>query len=425
MSKNIVICCDGTGNEVGPNISNILKLYRVLRKTHKSLPDQTVYYDAGVGTLAKPDPWKKLQQDANAILQLATGYGLDDHVIAAYRFIVAQYQDGDELFLFGFSRGAHTVRVLAGLIHKVGLLRPEQVNLAEAAYAAYMQSPETPHIAIDAETEPSNAACEPTTFTSDDRASQFARVVSTRWPTIKFLGVWDTVASVIAPTPDRFYTFTLQTLPYTQRNPSVKAFRHAISIDERRRMFRLSPWDEGQIFMKNRFSKTNNVEPQDCRQVWFAGVHADIGGGYPEEESGLSKFPLLWMIDEAIQHGLAVDRRTINHLAWGKPRQGSPFSYVAPSIEGTLHNSLYGAWNILEWLPKSDRYKECPKRESHFGYYIPDGEPRMIPMNAFIHQSVLLRQADTKLNYNPTLPSAYQTIPMPVPDGSLSEPASV
>jgi len=99
--------------------------------------------------------------------------------------------------------------------------------------------------------------------------------------------------------------------------------------------------------------------------------------------------------------------------------------HVVPNIEGDLHNSLYGAWKILEWLPKSDRYKECAKRESHFGYYIPDGEPRIIPINALIHQSVLLRQADTKLNYKPTLPSTYQTIPMPVPDGSLSEPGSV
>ena len=298
------------------------------------------------------------------------------------------------------------------------MLRPEQGTLAEAAFTAYMQSPETPYTATDTETETEtenpNSNIEPTTFAHDDRASQFARIVSARWPTIKFLGVWDTVSSVITPTPDRFYTFTLQTLPYTRRNPSVKVFRHAISIDERRRMLRPSPWDEGQIFMKNRFSKTNNAEPQDCRQVWFAGVHADIGGGYPENESGLSKFPLLWMIDEAIQHGLAVDRRTINHIAWGRQRQGSPFSYVVPDFSGNLHKSLYGAWNILEWLPKSDHYKECQQRTSRFGYYIPDGEPRIIPINALIHQSVLLRQDEPKLCYTPNLPSVYQIVPMPI-----------
>ena len=72
------------------------------------------------------------------------------------------------------------------------------------------------------------------------------------------------------------------------------------------------------------------TEPQDILQVWFAGVHADIGGGYPEKQSGLSKYPLLWMIDEAIKCGLKVDRRTVNQLGWGRQRKGSPFDYVAP-----------------------------------------------------------------------------------------------
>ena len=167
-------------------------------------------------------------------------------------------------------------------------------------------------------------------MTKDDQAAQFARILSTRWPVIKFVGVWDTVASVIVPRPDRFYWPTMEELAFTRANPSVKIFRQAISIDERRRMFRLKPWEPGQTFMKNRYSLTNNAEPQDALQVWFAGVHADIGGGYPEAQSGISKFPLIWMIDEAVAHGLAVDRRTVNQLAWGIQRKGSPFSYVAP-----------------------------------------------------------------------------------------------
>ena len=131
--RNIIICCDGTGNEISENISNVLKLYRCLRKTEKTQPRQLVYYDPGVGTLARPDPWHKLKQDFNAILGLATGYGLDDNVLAAYGFLVHNYQAGDQIYLFGFSRGAYTVRVLAGLIHKVGLITPEQVNLAGSA----------------------------------------------------------------------------------------------------------------------------------------------------------------------------------------------------------------------------------------------------------------------------------------------------
>src|SRR5450432_783635 len=124
--KNIVVCCDGTGNEISENISNVLKLYRVLRKTDKTEPHQVVFYDPGVGTLAKPNPWTKLRQDAITILGLATGYGLDDNVLAAYDFVISHYEDGDDIYLFGFSRGAYAVRVLAGVIHKVGLLAPQQ-----------------------------------------------------------------------------------------------------------------------------------------------------------------------------------------------------------------------------------------------------------------------------------------------------------
>jgi uncharacterized protein (DUF2235 family) len=115
--RNIVICCDGTGNEISENISNVLKLYRCLRKTEKTQPRQLVFYDPGVGTLARPDPWHKLKQDFNAILGLATGYGLDDKVLASYQFLVRNYREGDQIYLYGFSRGAYTVRVLAGLIH--------------------------------------------------------------------------------------------------------------------------------------------------------------------------------------------------------------------------------------------------------------------------------------------------------------------
>src|SRR6202165_1575795 len=142
VMKNIIVCCDGTGNEISENISNVLKLYRVLRKTGKTTPRQVVFYDPGVGTLARPDPWTKLRQDAIAILGLATGYGLDDNVLSAYEFLINQYEDGDDIYLFGFSRGAYTVRVLAGLIHKVGLLAPQQRNLAGAALTAYKQSTE-------------------------------------------------------------------------------------------------------------------------------------------------------------------------------------------------------------------------------------------------------------------------------------------
>ena len=162
--RNIIICCDGTGNEISENISNVLKLYRCLRKTEKTQPRQLVYYDPGVGTLARPDPWHKLKQDFNAILGLATGYGLDDNVLAAYSFLVHTYQAGDQIYLFGFSRGAYTVRVLAGLIHKIGLITPEQVNLAGSGLIAYKQfsSDEAPKLRAKFKSAADAAAAEDT-----------------------------------------------------------------------------------------------------------------------------------------------------------------------------------------------------------------------------------------------------------------------
>jgi uncharacterized protein (DUF2235 family) len=415
--KNIVICCDGTGNEISENISNVLKLYRCLRKTPRTEPQQLVFYDPGVGTLARPDPWRKLLQDTVTILGLATGYGLDDNILTAYDFLVRNYEDGDDIYLFGFSRGAYTVRALAGFIHKVGLVWPQQSNLAGSGLTAYKQfssRDERPLLSSPSseEEEEEEAAAGPMPVSKNDQAAQFARIVSVKWPTIKFVGVWDTVASVIVPRPDRFYWPSLQTLAYTQHNPSVKIFRQAAAIDETRRMFRLNPWSEPQIFMKNRFSKTNNEEPQDSLQVWFAGVHSEIGGGYPEAQSGLSKYALIWMIEEAAKTGLSVNRQTVNQLAWGIPRKNSPFTYVPPDFRQPVHDSMNFGWRILELLPKSDKYKEWPERKSRFGYYIPDSEPRPIPENAFLHESVHLRM-DALPHYRPVnLPRNCRIVPM-------------
>ncbi len=156
--------------------------------------------------------------------------------------------------------------------------------------------------------------------------------------------------------------------------------------------------------------------------MWFAGVHADIGGGYPEVQSALSKYPLLWMIEEAVKCGLKVDRRTVNQLGWGRKRKNSPFDYVKPgflsdpdhpeSAAWQPHDSMNAGWRVLEYLPKADEYKEWPERKSVFGHYIPDTEPRLIPEDALIHESAVAKIANDS-NYKPVnIPKKYQTIPM-------------
>lgn len=428
--KNLVICCDGTGNEISENISNVLKLYRCLRKTDRTHPRQMVFYDPGVGTVTEPSTWNRWKSNIKLVLGLATGYGLDDNVLNAYCFLVEHYAHGDKIFLFGFSRGAYTVRVLAGLIHKVGLISPEQANLAGSGLVAYKQYSglgrgndieDLKNIAVD--------DLGPLPKDTFDLAAQFARITSTRWPTIHFIGVWDTVASVIVPRRDVFFlVFSLEELAFTLRNPSVNIFRQAMAMDERRCMFRPKEYDEPQEYWRNRYVPDEKKEPQDILQVWFAGVHCDVGGGYPEDTSAESKYPLLWMIDEATKAGLNFNPSTVNQLAWGRERKNSPFKYVAPGYTGDagqLHNSMSAAWRVLEYLPKSAKYKEWPERKVVLGFYIPDCEPRFIPEGAHVHESVLKRM-EADANYRPVnLPKEFVTVAMPVePAGGVGVEAT-
>lgn len=417
--KHLVICCDGTGNEISENISNVLKLYRCLRKTDRTQPRQMVFYDPGVGTVTEPTTWHRFKANVNMVLGLATGYGLDDNLLSAYCFLVQHYAPGDRIYLFGFSRGAYTVRVLAGLIHKIGLISPEQANLAGSGLIAYKQYSGTGHGNDAADVE--DVAFDesgPVPKDKFDLAAQFARITSTRWPTIRFVGVWDSVASVIVPRPDRLFWPSLEELAFTLRNPSIRIFRQAIAIDERRCMFRLKQYREPQEFWSNRYVPDEKKVPQDIRQVWFAGVHGDVGGGYPEAESGQSKYPLLWMIAEAAKAGLKFNPRTVNQLAWGVQRKNSPFHYVAPAFTGTLHDSMNWAWRLLEYVPKRATYREWPERKVVLGFYIPDAEPRVIPEGAHVHESVLKRMA-VEPDYRPVnMPKDYVTVPMPVEPGA-------
>jgi uncharacterized protein (DUF2235 family) len=232
--------------------------------------------------------------------------------------------------------------------------------------------------------------------------------------------VWDTVASVIVPRADRLYWPSLEELAFTLRNPSVNIFRQAIAIDERRCMFRLKEYEEPQEYWSNRYVPDEKKEPQDILQVWFAGVHCDVGGGYPEVESAESKYPLIWMIGEAGRAGLNFNPRTVNQLAWGVPRKNSPFQYVPPAFTGkagVLHNSMSAAWRVLEYLPKSATYKEWPERKVFLGFYIPDCEPRLIPEGAHVHESVVRRMA-VEPDYRPVnMPKDFVTVPMPVGPG--------
>ncbi|WP_037313225.1 DUF2235 domain-containing protein [Ruegeria halocynthiae] len=377
MVKKIVICCDGTGNEIKENQSNVLKFYRVLKENR----NQIGFYDPGVGTISNSGAWSRIKNQAKGVFALATGYGLDGNVLDAYRFLIRHYQDGDQIYLFGFSRGAHTIRVLAGFINMVGLLHSHQEHLCSYALTAYKQS---------------------SSMDEFDIAWRVQEVLDTRRTTIRFMGSWDTVASVIVPRPDRLYLPSLEALPYTQRNPCVQVFRQACAIDETRRMFRLSRWAQPQKFKANPFIKDEDAVEQDILQVWFAGVHGDIGSGYPEQESGAAKYPLAWMIDEARKHGLTFRETMVKRLVRGEnPKNvepGSKRDYSAPQPDAVLHDSMTFFWKPLEYLPKKKKYHDDPNVQQVGGFYLPFKEPRNIPYDAIVcpssykmgHQSGLI-----------------------------------
>jgi uncharacterized protein (DUF2235 family) len=210
MARNIVVCCDGTDNEIATDSTNVLRLYRMLERDQR----QATYYDAGVGTLVDPAAISLLRKYLSRRLDAAIGLRVRDNVIAACRFLARTYQPGDRIYLFGFSRGAYTVRAVAGLIHFLGLLRSELENLLPLAWALY---------ANEAHVYPVSQR-----FAGGNRFNRCFGV--TPKPPIHFLGAWDTVSSF-----GWFWNF--QTLPHTAVNPSITHFRHALAIDERRACF--------------------------------------------------------------------------------------------------------------------------------------------------------------------------------------------
>jgi uncharacterized protein (DUF2235 family) len=188
--KNIIICCDGTGNEIGSEVTNVFRINRI---ADESGPHQVVYYDEGIGTENEPKPWGRLTQKIGATLAQATGSGIERKVIGAYEFLMLNYQPKDRIFLFGFSRGAYAVRMLAAMIHKIGLLPPSKRNLIGKGLIRFEQ--------FSSRQGDDGTTIKTSENDRSDEAYMFGRLSKSRWITIDFVGVWDTVASLIRPRP--------------------------------------------------------------------------------------------------------------------------------------------------------------------------------------------------------------------------------
>lgn len=345
MSKNIVICCDGTDNSYGPENTNVVKLFAMLDRT----PEQVLFYDPGLGTFGAPGSWSRVKRWWTQFLGRAFGLGFEDNLFEAYRFLMEHYQEGDRIYLFGFSRGAFIVRTLAALVHMCGLLHKDSANLVPYAFRLLEKED---------------------FLTATGFKATFARPVP-----IHFLGVWDTVKSLRNANP-----FQEDSYPYTAKNPDVAYVRHAVAIDERRCYFRQNRWSPS--------------PGQDVKEVWFAGVHSDVGGGYPEPESALSKLALQWMVREAEDAHLSIDpaRKAATLPA------ADTATATAPACTGMPHNSLTWIWWPLEFIPKSRR--QAPTANPSGGestwrkhWRIYGGRRRTMAPPITLHQSVLDRMA--------------------------------
>jgi uncharacterized protein (DUF2235 family) len=276
--KRLVVCCDGTWQDLSKEYpTNVVKIAQAVKTDDTTVP-QIVFYGQGIGSGGEL---------FNRVGGGAFGWGIDQNIQDAYRFLCLNYNPGDEIYLFGFSRGAYTVRSLAGLIRCAGGLLPRnEVRQTPKVYNIYRS-----HIHKDNQKDL-------------ERKTKEMQKVSSRMQSVRItlLGCWDTVGSLGIP----------QTIPLLSKQVNKKyQFHdhqlsniidnalHAVAIDERRKVFDVTPMEQ---------SQNNIARNQKLRQVWFPGDHGCVGGG-TKDVQGLSDAALEWMIEEmqALKLGLELD----------------------------------------------------------------------------------------------------------------------
>ncbi|OAA57337.1 hypothetical protein ISF_07258 [Cordyceps fumosorosea ARSEF 2679] len=560
--RKLVLCFDGTGNKFhgDDSDSNILKIFRML---DRSSQNQYHYYQPGIGTyvtsdsLSQSGTWGKISEQFQKAKDSAIGTSFDQHVVAGYRFLMRYYKNGDQIYMFGFSRGAYIARFLAEMLDYIGLLSHGNEEMIKFAWRAFSQwqCRRKSRSTNDADEDDGSDISEGETKTDKmykfmkDFRETFSRPVGR----IRFLGLFDTVNSV-----SRFESAWMQRakFPYTART-SAEVIRHAVSIDERRAKFRqdllyqkthddrqphhlhlsqllepvrrsfehyvgggdtsraddesvaaanlepppsseregghlLSPADATGVPPKRTKSRNNRHLPyrmaprthsfktrrrngntasaaplaqgkrdkpdyeedfgQDIDEVWFAGGHGDVGGGWPivdDDRRSASHVPLTWIVREAMAAGLEFDMQRMQAMGCaeeqvhvtvrppppesmegmtqveedegvtqledcGGPETQSKFrSRHSPvftealhrSHTSRLHDSLdYGgglgfvavtAWRAMEWLPFRRMDLQSDGSWRPIRWPLPRGEVRDVPPGVRVHGSVLRRmQAD-------------------------------
>ncbi|KZT19040.1 hypothetical protein NEOLEDRAFT_1078676 [Neolentinus lepideus HHB14362 ss-1] len=456
--RNLVLCFDGTGDQFDNDNSNIVQLFSMLKKDDRQR--QMVYYQAGIGTYTVPQIATPFWTSVSKTIDMMIAWNLDAHVMGGYEFLMENYQAGDKICIFGFSRGAYTARALAGMVHKVGLLPASNHQQIPFAYKMYTKADQA----------------------GWEQSTAFKKAFSVDVE-IEFLGVWDTVCSVgLIP----------RTLPFTTSNTAVKYFRHALSLDERRVKFKQNCWNRpteeqlklgtqpGDMPKSNAQEKSKVVEEKkntkevhrkmtantlervyghdyqretDVLEVWFSGCHCDVGGGSVPNGTRhtLARISLRWMIRQcflcntgimfhaSLFRTVGLDPASLYPYVKERPPLGPESSFL-PIAESLLTASkdnsgkqssflneeeedildalspiydqlvLSKGWWILELLPMEERYQAGDDgNEWQTRFILNRGAPRSIRRQhrdgVKMHRTVKLREAAQKLlqggNYKP------------------------
>ena len=324
--KKIAIFCDGTWNTPDERIdgklcqTNVVKMASALSAASEDGISQLLYYDSGIGTEGV---------ELTRVYDGATGTGISENILQAYRFIIANFERGDELYLFGFSRGAFTVRSLAGLIRNSGILKLANLDQIPKAYRLYRsRKPEHQPREVEATLFRKTYAVEETT-------------------TIKFIGVWDTVGALGNPLFLNGVVSKRNGFHDTDLSTKVSYAYQALAIDEKRKNFQATLWHQQE-----------GSGDQVLEQVWFPGVHSDIGGGYLEH--GLSDITLAWMLEKAQNCRLKFEPIPMNPEAMAMKHESyRGFYRLRPPYFRPIDLVLPGRGNTNESLHPSviERYK--------------------------------------------------------------------
>lgn len=349
MQRHIVLY-DGTWNDPADR-TNVFRLARCILDRDASGVPQRFNYDTGVGT------------GAGALDKLfggAFGIGLSRNLMQGYQDLAKNYNPGDEIWIFGFSRGAYTARSLAGIIRKCGLLDIYTPKLLDQAYKLYRDTSEAP---------------------DGKKCSAFRKDFSHE-PDIHFLGVWDTVGALGIPgsaiSEKGAYRWHDQ-----QISKTVKHAYHAMALDEHRKSYDTTMWTTA-----DGKKKPENTAVEQC---WFIGAHANVGGGYGEDK--LAELPLAWMMQKAAAAGLAL-----------RPFEVADDAHRAPYTD-SFKKFLGGAYALASGI-----FKKGDGRH-HRAFLGPKQKDGSIAVNVTVHDSVW-RRWNEDVNYRPqTLADANLTPP--------------